>query len=284
MVERVDSLHIKIKIDVDPQDKEFIESLSSEMARADVKIKKEVEIEEPTKKEKEKPDLSTVPTFEELETRYLKKFIKKLEKELGKDDPRDPEVVLRKLQIKKNALELKQLKEGPLGQLHNLSTQATSNLVKMASNPSQIVVAALGKALGRYGTAAARGTLYAAIALLVYDVVLLAIKQFMEPGRWLDRRYRRIARVETMNFYERTLQEELRHSYAEMRVTTIQGLRGGASQVNGNLFEFSSGATGILQSSPYRSSQQVYGHAYLSGTGVDKRGNPKRQTVSGRFS
>ena len=114
--------------------------------------------------------------------------------------------------------------------------------------------------------------------------MLFLIDQAMQPGRWLDRRFRRIARVETFKFYERTLQEELRHGYQEMRVTTIQGLRGGASQVNGNLFEFSSGATGISQSSPYRSSQQIYGHAYLSGSGINNRGNPKRRTVSGRFS
>ncbi len=144
-------------------------------------------------------------------------------------------------------------------------------------------MAGLTRILGKYGGAAAKGGLYAVIALLVYETVQFALRQLMEPGRLLDRRFRRIARVETMNFYERTLQEEIRHGYQEIRVTTQHGLRGGASQVNGNLFEFSSGATGILQSSPYRSSQQVYGHAYLSGSGVDKRGSPKKRTVSGRF-
>jgi len=56
LADRVDSVHIKIKIDVDPQDKEFIENLSSEMARADeLRVKKEVDIvEEKPKKKKEK--------------------------------------------------------------------------------------------------------------------------------------------------------------------------------------------------------------------------------------
>jgi len=59
LVDRVDSVHIKIKIDVDPQDKEFIENLSSEMARADEIRVKEVDIKE------EKPeDTFGVPTFE----------------------------------------------------------------------------------------------------------------------------------------------------------------------------------------------------------------------------
>jgi len=35
LAERVDSIHIKIKIDVDPADKEFIENLSSDLAQAD---------------------------------------------------------------------------------------------------------------------------------------------------------------------------------------------------------------------------------------------------------
>ena len=35
MADREDSIHIKIKIDVDPQDKEFVENLSADIARAD---------------------------------------------------------------------------------------------------------------------------------------------------------------------------------------------------------------------------------------------------------
>lgn len=279
MADREDSIHIKIKIDVDPADKEFIENLSSDLAQAD-----EQQIIQKQEKKIEKPDLSTVPTFEELESRYLKKFIKKLEKELGKEDPKDPQVILRKLEIKKNALLLKQFKQGPVGKLNSFTSAQFANLRQAATNPGAFIVGAFTKKLGKYGGAAVRGGIYAMIALLVYETILFVIDQLMQPGRWLDRRFRRIARVETLNFYERTLQEELRHGYEEIRVTTIQGLRGGESQVNGNLFEFSSTTTGILQSSPYRSSQQVYGHAYLSGSGVDNRGNPKRRTVSGRFS
>ena len=35
MANREDSIHIRIKIDVDTEDKQFIENLSSQMARAD---------------------------------------------------------------------------------------------------------------------------------------------------------------------------------------------------------------------------------------------------------
>ena len=105
----------------------------------------------------------------------------------------------------------------------------------------------------------------------------------MQPGRMLDRRFKRIARIETMNFYERQLQEELRHGYQEIRVTTMQGLRGGQSQVNGNLFEFSSGTTGILQFSPYRNSQIIMRSQNASGSITDANGSPKRRTIAGWY-
>jgi len=275
LADREESIHIRIKIDVDPQDREFVESLSSEMARADEK-----RILESTKA---KPDLSTVPTFEELETRYLKKFIDKIEKEMGKKDSKDSQVILEKLQAKKDRLLLKRWKEGPVGKIHNFTSEQFANLRQAATNPGQFIVGAFTRKLGKYGGAAAKGGIYAMIALLVYETILFVLDQLMQPGRWLDRRFKRLARLETMNFYERTLQEEIRHGYQEIRVTTMEGLRGGASQVNGNLFEFSSGATGIIQSSPYRNSQEIYRSQNATGSVTDAQGNPRRRTVSGRF-
>ena len=105
----------------------------------------------------------------------------------------------------------------------------------------------------------------------------------MKPGRLFDRRYRRVARDEVMNFFERQLQEDLRHGNAEIRVTTMPGLRGGQSQVHGNLFAFSSGTTTKLQSEGFRSSHQVSGNGYVNGAITDRSGNPRRRTVSGRF-
>ena len=278
MADREDSIHIKIKIDVDPADKEFIENLSSDLAQAD-----EQGIKAKEKKPK-KPEKLGPPTKTEFEIRELEKQIEKIEKRRKiKKKKTSDEILLEKKQ-KLNTLQIKEFKQGPVGKINKFTSAQFANLRQAATNPGAFIVGAFTKKLGKYGGAAVRGGIYAMIALLVYETILFVIDQLMQPGRWLDRRFRRIARVETLNFYERTLQEELRHGYQEIRVTTIQGLRGGESQVNGNLFEFSSTTTGILQSSPYRSSQQVYGHAYLSGSGVDNRGNPKRRTVSGRFS
>jgi hypothetical protein len=283
LADREDSVHIRIKIDVDPQDKQFIENLSSEMARADdIRVKKEVTIkEEEPKKKKEKvagADFG-VPTFEQIETRYLKKFIKKLKEEIKGADSKDPKVILKKLQLEKVTLQQKKFMKGPVGIINRLSSQASANLIRLATNPSAFIVAGVTKLLSKYGKAAAKGGIYAVLAILIYETVLFVIDQFMQPGRALDRRFKRIARIETMNFYERQLQEELRHGYQEIRVTTMAGLRGGQSQVNGNLFEFSSGTTGILQSSPYRNSQEIYRSQNASGSVTDSQGNPRRRNV-----
>ncbi|KKM19540.1 hypothetical protein LCGC14_1654620, partial [marine sediment metagenome] len=73
------------------------------------------------------------------------------------------------------------------------------------------------------------------------------------------------------------------HGYQEIRITTMAGLRGGQSQVNGNLFEFSSGTTSILQFAPYRNSQIIYRSQNASGAVTDANGSPKRRTIAGWY-
>ena len=274
MADREDSIHIRIKIDVDEADREFVENLSSDIAKAD---------EQQGIKKAKKSGAPSTETQNEIEN--LEKEIKKLEKKIKKGvDSKDPEIIRAKLEAKKDRLLLKALKEGPVGIVHSFTQEQAANLRKFVTNPSSFLIAGLTKILGKYGKTAAKGGLYAIIALLVYETVMFVIDQLMQPGRWLDRRFKRLARIETMNFYERTLQEEIRHGYQEIRVTTMEGLRGGASQVNGNFFEFSSGATGIIQSSPYRSSQDIYKSQNASGAVTDTQGNPRRRSVffSGR--
>lgn len=290
MADREDSIHIRIKIDIDAEDKAFVDNLSSEMARADeqrlLKRKtpqEEKPDEEPIKKEI-KQEVKSEQEQTDKEIRSLQKEIKQIEDSIKKGvDPKDPEIIKAKLEAKKDRLLLKQWKAGPVGTVASFTTDQTANLRKFVTNPAEILVSAFTKKLGRIGGAAAKGGIIAILALLVYDLVLFVIDQFMQPGRLLDRRFKRIARLETMNFYERTLQEEIRHGYQEIRVATMTGLRGGASQVNGNFFEFSSGATGIIQSSPYRNSQEIYQSQNAAGSVTDTQGNPRRRTVSGRF-
>jgi hypothetical protein len=282
MADKEDSIHIRIKIDVDEADKQFTEDLASNLAKSD-----EGQVSATQKNLMEK-------TFRELQEKHglqgpleesegLERKIKEINKKLKKKRSTDVESLKEELTIKKNSLQLKQIQEGPLGVVQSFTKEQTANLSKFTSNPSSYLIAGLGRILGKYGKAAMKGGIYAIIALLVYETVLFVFDQMMAPGRAWDRRFKRIARLETMNFYERQLQENLRQGYAEIRVTTQQGLRGGASQVNGNLFEFGFGATGIVNSTPYRSNHQIYQNGYVSGNSTDRNGSPRRITQSGRF-
>lgn len=274
MADREDSIHIRIKIDVDAEDKAFVDNLSSEIARAD---------EQRGKKESGR-EIRTDEEQTDKEIQELEKEIKEIQNRIKKGVvPKDPEAIKEKLEAKKDRLLLQEFKKGPVGKLQNFTSEQFANIRQAATNPGAFIIGAFTKKLGKFGGAAAKGGLYAMIALLVYETILFVLDQLMQPGRWLDRRFKRISRLETMNFYERTLQEEIRHGYQEIRVTTMEGLRGGASQVNGNFFEFSSGATGIIQSSPYRSSQEIYTSQNAAGGVTDSQGSPRRRTVSGRF-
>lgn len=269
MADREDSIHLKIRIDVDEDDKAFTENLASNLAKTDEeKVAQQVR------------EAGEIPENVEAEIKQLENEIKEIQKRIKKEkDPKDPDQLKAKLQAKKDALLIKEFKDGPVGMVHRFTQAQASNLMKFTTSPGQFFIAGMGKALKRLGGAATKGGLIGIIALIVYEITLFALDELMKPGRPLDRRFKRIARLETMNFYDRIQQEELRHGYQEIRVTTMPGLRGGQSQVNGNLFEFGSGSTGIIQSSPYRSSQEIYRSQNTSGAVTDSKGNPRRRSV-----
>lgn len=273
MADREDSIHIRIRIDVDEEDKLFTENLATNLAKTDEeKVARQI-------KEASEKEFDPTPTFSEHVKKYLKEEIKKINKEIRGAKPEDVESLKEKLKIRENSLKLKQLDASPVSIVRDMTQAAAINLQKFTTSPGAFFLAGLGKAFKKLGGAATKGGIIGIIALIVYELTLFALDELMKPGRPLDRRFKRIARLETMNFYERTLQEELRHGYQEIRVTTMPGLRGGQSQVNGNLFEFGSGATGIIQSSPYRSSQDVYRSQNTSGAVTDSNGNPRRRNV-----
>ncbi len=273
MADREDSIHIRIRIDVDEEDKLFTENLASNLAKTDEE-KVAQQVREVSERDKLEPG-----DFSEHVKKYLKEEIKKINKEIRGAKPEDVESLKEKLKIRENSLKLKQLDASPVGIVRDMTQAAAINLQKFTTSPGAFFMIGLGKVLKKLGGAATKGGLIGIIALIVYELTLFALDELMKPGCPLDRRFKRIARLETMNFYERTLQEELRHGYQEIRVTTMPGLRGGQSQVNGNLFEFGSGSTGIIQSSPYRSSQEIYRSQNTSGAVTDSQGNPRRRSV-----
>lgn len=271
MVDKTDSIRIKIFFDYDEKSEEKIRETTKKVEQED---QRRSVGGKNTKKEKFGP-----PTEEEYK-KILKKQkndVRKIIRNMGKD-PETVNSLKKDLDLLEMKKQVKEIESGAMGQFSKLSSSQTKNLMSLVSNPGKFVVSSLGKYLGKYGRAARVG-IYGVIALLVYQITMFTIDEMMKPGRPLDRRFKRIAQIETMNFYDRLLQEEIYHGYQDVRVTTISGLRGGASQVNGGFFQFSIGTTG-LTSSASRSSHEVH---QISSNRADARGNPTRPTISGRF-
>lgn len=156
---------------------------------------------------------------------------------------------------------------GNIGNLESLSSKQFSNIQSIATNPSGFFtsgfVRILAKATGAIG-----------IALILMNFINFAIDEAMKPGRALDRRFKRLAGDEIMQFWTLQEQEKLRAGFTEVRVTTMPGLRGGASQVDGNLWQHQF-VTGTRQSvTDYRvTTQKVIPYSYMYSR-VDSDGNP----------
>lgn len=126
------------------------------------------------------------------------------------------------------------LKESNVEDVKNFTETQFGNVKKVATDPFQFLFGALLRKFSKL----ARAGIYVGIALLIAEIVKFFIEEAMKPGRFLDRRFRRKAQDEIFLFNERKEQQELRQGFKEVRVTTLQGLRGLASQgqVFGNLF------------------------------------------------
>ena len=126
------------------------------------------------------------------------------------------------------------LKESNVDDIKNFTETQFGNVKKVATDPFQFLFGALLRKFSKL----ARAGIYVGIALLIAEIVKFFIEEAMKPGRFLDRRFRRKAQDEIFLFNERKEQQELRQGFKEVRVTTLQGLRGLASQgqVFGNLF------------------------------------------------
>jgi len=122
---------------------------------------------------------------------------------------------------------------GNVGKFQKFTTAQFSNVKMAATNPFMFFVRSITGKLLKAGIAVG-------VALLLYEIVMFIINEAMKAGRFLDRRFRRVAAEEVLGFINRKEQQELRQGFKDIRVTTIQGLRGGMGQVTGNLFQHSS--------------------------------------------
>jgi len=131
--------------------------------------------------------------------------------------------------IKKNTEQLAVFEAGNIGKLQNFSKTQFGNVKSMATNPAQFMAQAFIRKFAKAGIALG-------FAVLIWEIVQWFLDESMKAGRWLDRRFKRSAQDEILLFMTRKAQEELRRGFAETRVTTQEGLRGGQGQVSGNLF------------------------------------------------
>lgn len=161
---------------------------------------------------------------------------------------------------------------GNVGKLSDMSKKQFGNVKAIATNPSQFIMFAFMKKFARAGIAIG-------IGLLIMEIVNYALEQSMEAGRWLDRRFKRIAQDEVMLFFTRKEQEEARRGFSEMRVTTMTGLRGGQGQVSGNLFMHAVIGNHSYPSQYVKPAQTVKTTMTSRGFGTTPDGQPRKVSV-----
>ena len=139
MADREDSIHLRIKIDVDAEDKEFTENLATNLARTDEQqaISKAAG-EGATDEETEREIQTLKDEIEEIQIR-LKKGV----------DKKDPEVIKANLQRKQNKLLLKEIQDSPVGMVKDFTQEQAANLRKFTSSPGAFFIQGLGKVLGK---------------------------------------------------------------------------------------------------------------------------------------
>ena len=123
---------------------------------------------------------------------------------------------------------------GNVGDLQKLTSQQFGNVKQMATNPVQFIFATTIKKLGKF----ARFGAFAFFAFLIDQGVRFAINEAMKPGRWLDRRFKRIIKSEILLFNTEREQQELRQGFRSVIITTMKFLRGDQvrGQISGNLY------------------------------------------------
>ncbi len=153
-------------------------------------------------------------------------------KDVESEIDKSPEVIKKEKDQKKTNETVTDFKTGNVGDIQKFSNQQFGNVKSMAKDPFTFVFGTIIKKAGKIGKAG----LFIGIGLLIFEIIKFAFDELMQPGRIWDRRFKRIIGNEILIFNNKKEKEELRRGFKEVRVTTRQGLRGGAGKVNGNLF------------------------------------------------
>lgn len=126
---------------------------------------------------------------------------------------------------------LTNLTDSAFGDLADLTRNQVSNLSGFAKNPFQFMLTNFFKKF-------AKGAGIIALATIIFAAVQLIISELMKPGRFLDRRFKRIAADEIFLFNSREDVAELRQGFRTVTITTIPFLKGSQlrGQISGNLY------------------------------------------------
>lgn len=126
---------------------------------------------------------------------------------------------------------LSELDTTSLKDLKNLTNQQVSNLTEITRDPFKFI---FGNVFKKF----AKGAGVLALVTVIFSAVQIIIAELMKPGRFLDRRFKRVARDEILLFNSTEEQAELRQGFRTVTVTTIPFLRGSEirGQISGNLY------------------------------------------------
>lgn len=126
---------------------------------------------------------------------------------------------------------LENLEKSPFGELASLTNSQASVLRSFSKDPFQFMLTNFFKRF-------AKGAGILLLATAIFAAVQLIIAELMKPGRFLDRRFKRIAKDEILLFNSREEVAELRQGFRTVTITTMPFLRGAElrGQISGNLY------------------------------------------------
>jgi len=151
------------------------------------------------------------------------------------------EGIKRNKQLDDNIDRVGEFDAGNVGEIQSMSSAGFGNVRSLANDPFGFFVGILkGKAVKFFA-----GAFFIALAFEIFNFIM---NQFTKPGRSLDPRFRRVLQEEFLIFTSRKEKQELVSATREVRVTTLQGLRGGRGKVSGNLFVH--GSLNLLNPNP----------------------------------
>jgi len=166
-------------------------------------------------------------------------------------------------------------KSGNVEKINRMSNIHFGNIRNFARNPFGFLFSLLFKRLFRLFS-------IAGLILIFFEIVRFVISELMKPGRALDRRFKRDMQREIFLFWSHQEQEKLKRGFIDVRVTTKPGLRGGLSQVSGNLFTHEAVSGTLGPPTGYLLDTNYVGLPPTPNSSATRNGNPRWRGAGSR--